>query len=103
MTKKMTLSLAALMLTLTFSAFPHHAAASTTTSTTSVSDMTRAGGSQVKYLVIPFWLPTVSCRCCCPQAAPHESKRNSCRLATLQVKPSAASTTGAANRGSANP
>ncbi len=54
MKKKMSFALAASILTLTLSAFPHQAAASTSTApTTSVSDLTRASGdSKVKYMAI---------------------------------------------------
>jgi hypothetical protein len=54
MKNKMTFGLAALILTLTLSAFPNRAAATTTAdSSTPVSELTRASGdSKVKYMAI---------------------------------------------------
>ena len=52
MKKNMTLAFAALILTLTLSAFPHYAAASSTTSSQGDSDYCRAGGSQVPYMAV---------------------------------------------------
>jgi hypothetical protein len=54
MKKKMTLRLAVAILTLTLSAFPHYAVASSSTSAVSgaTSELVRAGGDKVKYMAV---------------------------------------------------
>lgn len=52
MKKTMTLALAASIFALTLSAFPHHAAASTTSVSQADSEIRRAGGGPVVYLTV---------------------------------------------------